>query len=166
MPRASVVTMTAWSARDGFEPPNPRDHVYSVAALTACILAGSWLRERDSHPRPFGYEPNELLLHRRKIVRRLNSVALFDVHPVVTRIGGACIDSNSRDLAVYRFSRPAVSATHPTLRSLVVWARFELASPSFGRRRSSTELPDKNLSHLSIASVETERWLLNRLISA
>lgn len=38
-PRATVVTMTAWSARDGFEPPNPRDGVYSAAALTACILA-------------------------------------------------------------------------------------------------------------------------------
>ena len=37
----------------------------------------SWLRERDLNPRPLGYEPSELpLLHRRKMVRRLNSVAL------------------------------------------------------------------------------------------
>src|SRR5882672_9245611 len=52
MPRASVVTMTAWWARDGFEPPNPEGTTFTAwllwpLAYSPTLVAESRIRTDD-----------------------------------------------------------------------------------------------------------------------
>ena len=73
--RVKVWCLTTWLqgntlvGRGGFEPPNPKEQIYSLPRLATSLPSHTWCRKKESNPQPTDYKsvalPIELFRHKK-----------------------------------------------------------------------------------------------------